>query len=199
MENVPELAKLADLPVIFISAYRRDETIAKALETGAADYIVKPFSPTELTARVQAALRRQAGPEAFLLGDLAIDYERRRVTVAGRVVTLTASEYELVRLLSVNAGRVTTYDSLLRQLWSGRKSGGDMRAVRAFVKRVRRKLGDDATRDRRREPESRRGLALIAEGADVNETRADGATALLGRPTGTTWSWPGACSRPAPT
>ena len=143
MENVPELA---DLPVIFISAYGRDETIAKALETGAADYIVKPFSPTELTARVQAALRRQAGPEAFLLGDLAIDYERRRVTVAGRVVTLTASEYELVRLLSVNAGRVTTYDSLLRQLWSGRKSGGDMRAVRAFVKRVRRKLGDDATR-----------------------------------------------------
>ena len=143
MENVPELA---DLPVIFISAYGRDETIPKALETGAADYIVKPFSPTELTARVQAALRRQAGPEAFLLGDLAIDYERRRVTVAGRVVTLTASEYELVRLLSVNAGRVTTYDSLLRQLWSGRKSGGDMRAVRAFVKRVRRKLGDDATR-----------------------------------------------------
>ena len=79
MENAPELA---DLPVIFISAYRRDETIAKALETRAADYIVKPFSPPELTARVQAALRRQAGPEAFLLGDLAIDCERRRVTVA---------------------------------------------------------------------------------------------------------------------
>ena len=143
MERIPELA---DLPVIFLSGYRRDETIARALETGVADYIVKPFSPTELTARVQAALRRQAGSEAFVLGDLAIDYERRRVTVAGRVVPLTASEYELVRLLSVNAGRVTTYDSLLRQLWSGRKSGGDMRAVRAFVKRVRRKLDDDATR-----------------------------------------------------
>ena len=143
MERIPELA---DLPVIFLSGYGRDETIARALETGAADYIVKPFSPTELTARVQAALRRQAGLEAFVLGDLAIDYERRRVTVAGRVVPLTASEYELVRVLSVNAGRVTTYDSLLRQLWSGRKSGGDMRAVRAFVKRVRRKLGDDATR-----------------------------------------------------
>ncbi len=143
MECVPELA---DQPVIFISAYGRDETIARALETGAADYIVKPFSPTELTARVQAALRRQAGPEAFVLGDLAIDYERRRVTVAGRVVELTATEYKLVRVLSVNAGRVTTYESLLRQLWSGRKSGGDMRAVRAFVKRARRKLGDDATR-----------------------------------------------------
>ena len=143
MGRIPELA---DLPVIFLSGYRRDETIARALETGAADYIVKPFSPTELTARVQAALRRQAGPEAFVLGDLAIDYARRRVTVGGRVVQLTATEYELVRLLSVSAGRVTTYDSLLRQLWSGRKSGGDTTSVRAFVKRVRRKLGDNATR-----------------------------------------------------
>ena len=63
MERVPELA---DLPVIFISGYGRDETIARALESGAADYIVKPFSPTELTARVRAALRRQAGREPFL-------------------------------------------------------------------------------------------------------------------------------------
>ena len=72
MQSLPELA---DLPVIFISGYRRDETIARALEVGAADYIVKPFSPTELTARVQAALRRRAGPEPFALGELAVDYE----------------------------------------------------------------------------------------------------------------------------
>ena len=82
MQHVPELA---DIPVIFLSAYRRDETIARALELGAVDYIVKPFSPTELTARVQAALRRSAGSHAFVLGDLAIDYEGRRVTMAGRV------------------------------------------------------------------------------------------------------------------
>ena len=72
MERVPELA---DLPVIFISGYGRDETIAKALQSGAEDYIVKPFSPTELVARVQAALRRRADPEPFLLGDL--DYPLR--------------------------------------------------------------------------------------------------------------------------
>ncbi len=142
MESVPELA---DLPVIFISAYRRDETIARALESGAADYIVKPFSPTELTARIRAALRRRAGPESFELGDLTIRYEERRVTVAGRPVNLTATEYDLLRVLSVNAGRVTTYQSLFRQLWDG-QDFGDPRLVRNFVKNLRRKLGDDPAR-----------------------------------------------------
>ena len=140
MESVPELA---DLPVVFISGYGRDETVAKALKAGAADYIVKPFSPTELTARVEAALRRVARPESFTLGDLVIHYEARRVTVAGREATLTSTEYELLRVLSLNAGRVVTYEALLRQIWSGRKAG-DLDLVRNFVKRLRAKLGEDA-------------------------------------------------------
>ena len=70
--------------MVFISGYGRDETIAQALKAGAADYLVKPFSPTELTARVGAALRRVASPEPFALGELAIHYEDRRVSVAGR-------------------------------------------------------------------------------------------------------------------
>ena len=142
MQRVPAMA---DLPVIFISGYGRDETIARALETGADDYIVKPFSPTELVARVQAALRRRARPEPFRLGDLAIHYEQRRVRVAGRPAPLTATEYELLRVLSLSAGRVVTYGALLRQVWSGRESGGP-KVVRAFVKTLRRKLGDDAAR-----------------------------------------------------
>ena len=142
MESLPELA---DLPVIFISGYGRDETVAKALQKGAADYIVKPFSPTELVARVQAVLRRFTQPsESFRLGDLAIHYEERRVTVAGRPVELTATEYELLRVLSVNAGRVMTYDSLLRRVW-GERNAGDARLLQNYVKRLRRKLGDDAT------------------------------------------------------
>ena len=140
MQNVPELA---DLPVIFISGYGRDETIARALEAGASDYIVKPFSPTELTARIRAVLRRRADPEPFVLGDLAIDYDRRRVTVTGRPVALTATEYELLRVLSLNAGRVTTSKTLLNQVWAGR-GNGDTKVVRAFVKQLRQKLGDDA-------------------------------------------------------
>ena len=140
MESLPELAAL---PVIFISAYGRDDTVARALESGAADYIVKPFSPTELVARVRAALRVRAEPELFVLGDLAIDHGRRRVSVAGREIPLTAMEFDLLRLLSANAGYPVTYETVLRQVWAGRDSG-DAGAVRAFVKNLRRKLGDDA-------------------------------------------------------
>ena len=139
MQRVPELA---EVPVIFISAYGRDETIAKALESGAADYIVKPFSPTELVARIRAALRGRAQPAPFLLGDLAIYYDECRVTVAGCPIELTATEFKLLRALSINAGRVSTYPALLRQVWGGRRYG-DTDLVRAFIKKLRRKLGDD--------------------------------------------------------
>ena len=141
METVPELA---DLPVIFISGYGRDETVARALKAGAEDYIVKPFSPTELTARIGAALRRRAEPDPYMLGRLAIDYAHRRVTLAGRELELTATEYDLLRVLSLGAGRVLTYDALLRQVWSGR-SHANPKPVRAYVKRLRRKLGDDSS------------------------------------------------------
>ena len=127
MDTVPELG---DVPVVFISGYGRDETVAKALECGAADYIVKPFSPTELIARVRAALRGRES-EPFVLGELAIDYGRRRAALRGEPVALTATEFDLLRLLSLNVDRVTTYDTILRH-------------VRTFVKKLRRKLGDDA-------------------------------------------------------
>ncbi len=140
MESVPELS---DLPVIFISGYGRDETVAAALEAGATDYIVKPFSPTELVARVRAALRRHEAPEPFTLGALAIDYDRRRVTVEDEPVTLTATEFELLRVLALNAGRVLTYDTLLRRVW-GSRNGADANLVRIFVRNLRLKLGDDA-------------------------------------------------------
>ena len=142
MQAMPELE---DLPVIFISGYGRDETIVRALDAGAADYIVKPFSPSELTARVRAALRRRAEPEPFRLRELAIHYADRRVTVAGRPVALTVTEFEVLRVLSTSAGRVVTYESLLRRAWVGRDTrAGGPQLVRAMVKGLRRKLGDDA-------------------------------------------------------
>ena len=134
MERVPELA---DLPVIFISGYGRDETIARALEAGAADYIVKPFSPTELAARIRVAMRQQAEPASFALGELAIAYERRRASLAGRTPELTATEYELLRVLSLNAGRVVTHETLLRLVWGSRRADGH-HAVRTYVKGRRR-------------------------------------------------------------
>ena len=144
IELMGRVPGMADVPVIFLSAYGRDETIARALEAGAADYVVKPFSPTELVARIQAALRKQAGPpEPYQAGDLAIDYEERRGSLAGRPVQLTATEFDLLSVLSANAGRVSTYNHLLRRVWRSRRSG-NAQVVRAFVKKLRRKLGDDA-------------------------------------------------------
>ena len=142
MESVPDLA---DLPVIFISAYGRDETIARALDSGAADYIVKPFSSTELTARIRAALRRRQASEPFVLGDLVIHYDQRRVLVADAQVHLTETEFQLLTALSINADRVSTYDTLLRRVWKGHVYATPA-LVRAFIKRLRRKLGDDSSK-----------------------------------------------------
>ena len=143
MEDTPAMR---DLPVIFLSGYGEEETVARALEKGAVDYVGKPFSPTELVARIQAALRGRSGRDRlFALGELAIDYGERRVTLAGQPLELTATEYDLLRELAVNAGRVLTYEVLLRRVW--RLSGpGDSRRVRAFMKKLRSKLGDDAAR-----------------------------------------------------
>ena len=145
IQLMESLRELTDLPVIVVTTYGRDETVARALDAGAVDYIVRPFSPTELTTRIGAALRRRAEPEPFVLRDLAIDYEGRRVTVAGRSVQLTATEYDLLRVLSRDPRRVKTYDYLIHQVWGGPEAA-DPTLVRAFVKKVRRKLGDDATR-----------------------------------------------------
>ena len=141
MKRVPQLA---DLPVIFISGYGRDETIVRALQSGAADYIVKPFSPTELVARVQAALRIRAKPETVVIGELAVDYDWRRASVAGREITLTAIEFDLLWTLAVNAGRVMTNEVLLRQVW-GRRGSDDTDRVRTVVKNLRARLGDNAS------------------------------------------------------
>ena len=140
MRTVPGLA---DLPVIFVSAYGEGDTVARALEAGAADYIVKPVSPAELAARVALALRRQSPPAPFRIGDLAFDRAKRRVTLAGQPLRLTATEYRLLHALSLDAGGVATYETLLHRVW-GEKGGGNMEALRSAVTKLRRKLGDDA-------------------------------------------------------
>ena len=134
------------MPVIFLSAYGRDELIATALGTGTVDYVVKPFSPTELSARIAAALRRREAPEPsepYVVGDLTIDYAGRRVTLAGEQVDLLPLEYRLLVELSFSAGRTLTYEHLLDRVWRER-SGDDLRPMRTIVRRLRIKLGDDA-------------------------------------------------------
>ena len=149
IELMGDILDMADVPVIFLSAYGQEEIIARAFENGADDYVVKPFSPTELVARIKAALRKREAPEwaepsePYVFGELTIDYAERRVTLAGHPVQLTAIEYGLLFELSANAGRVMTYDRLLQRVW-GLRGSGDARRVRTAAKQLRRKLGDDA-------------------------------------------------------
>ena len=149
IELMGDILDMADVPVIFLSAYGQEEIIARAFEMGADDYVVKPFSPTELVARIKAALRKREAPEwaepsePYVFGELTVDYAERRVTLAGRPVQLTAIEYGLLFELSANAGRVMTYDRLLQRVW-GLRGSGDSRRVRTAAKQLRRKLGDDA-------------------------------------------------------
>ncbi len=149
MELMDTVRAMVRAPVIFLSANGHEEAVAEALEKGAADYIVKPFSPTELAARIGAALRRRDPSEPgypaepYVSGDLIVDFARRRVTVGGEPVNLTRLEFRLLAELSANAGRLVPHEQLLMGLW-GQENSGNSQPVRAYVKRVRRKLGDDA-------------------------------------------------------
>ena len=170
IELMRSILSIAQVPVVFLSAYGRDEVIAQAFEAGAVDYMVKPFSTTELVARVRSALRRGPSqvqgetPEPFALGELTINYAERSVSVAGRRVHLTPIEYDLLFELSVNAGRVLTHDALLQRIWSSNHSGGTS-AVRTAVRRLRRKLGDDASNPRYILAEHRVGYRMARQDA----------------------------------
>ena len=146
IDLMKEIAETRDVPVIFLSAYGQDQLVARAFDMGAADYVVKPFSPTELSARIRAALRRREAPrpsDPYVLGGLTIDYDERRVTLAGQPVRLTAIEYRTLAELSASAGRVVTYEHLLRRVW-GLDADADVRPMRTTISSIRRKLGDDA-------------------------------------------------------
>ena len=149
------ISKLTDAPVVLLSGHgaNQERDLALAFELGADDYVARPFSPTELVARVGAALRRREAPQgefyrdSFQLGELAIDYARRRVTLEGRAVALSDTEYRLLCELAVNGGRTLSREHLMGRVWSERGSA-DSRVVRAYVRRLRQKLGETAVNPR---------------------------------------------------
>ena len=162
MKRIPDMT---DAPVMFLSGHATNQDISRGLEMGAADYVVKPFSPTELVARIRAALRKGAASgrteprEPYVLGDLTINYAERLVTVAGRSVHLSATEYKLLFELSVNAGRVLTHDQLLRRVWDQDYPEGSQ-LLRTYVTYLRNKLGDDAKSPTYISPEPRVGYRM---------------------------------------
>ena len=144
---------VSQAPIIFLSANDQDENVAKALRMGADDYIIKPYSSTELLTRVVASLRKRGAAatpmprQAYHLGDLTIDYADRSVTVSDRPVQLSRTEYKLLFELSTNAGRVLTHSQILQRVW-GEGYFGDSQLLRAAVKNLRHKLRDDAKNPR---------------------------------------------------
>ena len=146
IELMKYIVEMADVPVIFLSAYGQDQLVARAFDMGAADYLVKPYSPVELAARIRAALRRRETPEPsapYVLGDLTINYDERLVSLDGHPVQLTDIEYRTLAELASNAGRVLTYEHLLRRIWR-LEANADVRPMRTAISSLRRKLGDDA-------------------------------------------------------
>ena len=147
MEILAGLRKWSTLPVIVVSARGRERDKVIALDMGADDYLTQPFGPGELLARIRAALRHvrtAAGGEVgrtgvYRCGDLEVDCVRRRVRINGEDIHLTQSEYRILSLLTRHAGKVLTYDFILRELW-GPSAGGSNQILRVNVANIRRKI-----------------------------------------------------------
>lgn len=137
----------SQVPILVLSARGRERDKVQALDQGADDYLTKPFGVEELLARVRALLRRSAPAEsiartAYEVGDLRVDFENRRVTLAAEAVDLTPIEYRLLAHLALNAGKVLSYRALLQAVW-GPEYGDEKEYVWTYMRRLRHKLGDE--------------------------------------------------------
>jgi len=143
-----QLREWSQMPIIMLSARGDEEDKVKCLDLGADDYITKPFGVHELIARVRAVMRRTEAAlttptqPSFATGDLEINFAARRVTVAGKEVKLTPTEYNLLQELVLNAGKVLTHAHLLNKVW-GLEYRGEREYLHVFVRRLRKELEPD--------------------------------------------------------
>jgi DNA-binding response OmpR family regulator len=143
-----EIRAFSRVPVVMLAAKGEQEDKLRGFAVGADDYLVKPFSPQELVARVGAVLRRSqqsdtpAAPALLRFGTLAIDVLRRRVTVAGEAVKLTPTEFGLLHHLARHAGKVLSHTQLLTEVW-GPEYRDDREYLWVYIRRLRRKLEPD--------------------------------------------------------
>lgn len=139
--------KLSRVPIIFLTAKAEPHDRIEGFESGADDYLPKPFSPKELVLRVEAILRRLAAPPPatgrLQVGTIVLDGETHRVTVGGQPIELTATEFKLLRLLMERQGRVQTREHLLINVWNY-SADIETRTIDTHVRRLREKLGDEA-------------------------------------------------------
>ena len=151
LEVARRLREWAQIPIIVVSVRDREDDKIAALDAGADDFLTKPFGVGELTARVRAALRRSAQPESepvFQKDDLLVDLARRNVQKQGQAVSLTPTEYDILRLLVQHAGKVLTHEQLIRSIWGNESAGDeeDSHLLRVNVSNLRRKLETDPSR-----------------------------------------------------
>lgn len=144
MEVIESIREIADTPIIIVSARLDEDEKIRALDAGADDYVTKPFYMGELQARIRAALRKKENytpdkSSCFEQGDLAVDFEKRQVTVAGEEIHLTPIEYRILTLLIANRGKVLTHNYILKEIW-GYAEGVEAGTLRVFVATLRRKI-----------------------------------------------------------
>lgn len=148
MTILRNVRKWSKVPILVVSARSHERDKVEALDAGADDYLTKPFGTEELLARIRVAVRHTRTPEGaaavansgvFTAGELTIDYDKHRVYIAGRDANLTQNEYKLVALLGLHAGKVLTYDYLIKELW-GPSARSDNQILRVNMANIRRKI-----------------------------------------------------------
>jgi two-component system KDP operon response regulator KdpE len=151
IEVIRRLREWSSMPIIILSARGQERDKVANLDAGADDYLTKPFGMAELLARIRVALRRKLPAEegktvpVFALGDLKVDFERRRVFRGQEEIHLTPIEYKLLSVLVKYRGKVVTHSQLLKEVW-GPAYTGQNPYLRIFILNLRRKLEDDPTR-----------------------------------------------------
>jgi two-component system KDP operon response regulator KdpE len=148
IEVTRQIREWSQVPILILSVRDRENDKVAALDAGADDYLTKPFGTKELIARLRVALRRSTHPGSdpvYQLDDLRVDLEHRKVTLQGREVSLTPTEYDILRALVQDAGKVLTHKQILHQVW-GSAYEQDMHLLRVNMSNLRRKIEPDPTR-----------------------------------------------------
>jgi two-component system KDP operon response regulator KdpE len=150
LEACREIRNRSDVPLIMLTVRNTEKDKVRALDAGADDYVVKPFSMEELLARIRAALRRASPAEplpAFESPELQIDFERRKITVKGKAVRLTPKEFDLLHRLVASAGKPISHRRLLQAVW-GPDYGNETEYLRVFINQLRKKIEPDPSHPR---------------------------------------------------
>jgi two-component system KDP operon response regulator KdpE len=157
-----ELRRWSSAPILILSVVGEEQEKVAALDAGADDYVQKPFGIDELLARLRALLRRAApaGDPVLELGELVIDLDKRVVTVGGRPISLTPHEFELLRVLAQNEGKLMTHPVILREVW-GPAYGDESHYLHVYVSQLRRKIEPDPARPRYLLTEPGAGYRLV--------------------------------------